>query len=92
MYYACFHATLALLLTKDSTPKTHKGAAIELHKHFVLNGDFDKAKADVYNELMKQRTDSDCNDFMVLTNEEAEQLMLSAQEYINYIASLLTAP
>ena len=34
MYYACFHATLALLLTKDLTPKTHIGAATELHTHF----------------------------------------------------------
>jgi uncharacterized protein (UPF0332 family) len=25
IYYSCFHATKALLLTKDLTPKTHSG-------------------------------------------------------------------
>src|SRR5207237_5254217 len=62
MYYACFHATLALLLTKDSTPKTHKGAATELHKYFVSEGNFNKKHAGFYSDLMQQRTESDYSD------------------------------
>src|SRR4051794_28395399 len=77
MYYACFHATLALLLTRDITPKTHKGAATELHKHFVLEGNFDKKYADFYRDLMQQRTESDYGDYLSMTKEKAEQLILS---------------
>jgi uncharacterized protein (UPF0332 family) len=92
MYYACFHATLALLLTKDSTPKTHKGAATELHKHFVLEGNFNKKYAGFYSDLMQQRTDSEYGDFSIITKEKAEQLMHSSKEYMDYITSLLTTP
>ncbi|TKK70311.1 HEPN domain-containing protein [Ilyomonas limi] len=92
MYYVCFHTTLALLLTKDITPKTHKGALTELHKDFVLEGGFDKAKADSYKTLMQESQESDYGDFMAMTREEADQLLLSAKEYINYITSLLTSP
>ena len=35
LYYGCFHATKALLLTKDLTPKTHSGVINLLHPHFV---------------------------------------------------------
>ncbi len=31
LYYCCFHATKALLLTKDLMPKTHKGTSTILH-------------------------------------------------------------
>lgn len=92
MYYACFHASLALLLTRDSAPKTHKGAATELHKHFVLGGNFNKKYLGFYSDLMQQRTASDYGDFSIITKEKAEQLMHSSEEYINYITSLLTIP
>ena len=35
IYYACFHATKAILLTKDIIPKTHSGVVAILHKYFV---------------------------------------------------------
>ena len=31
LYYSCFHATKALLLTKDFVPKTHSGVVTILH-------------------------------------------------------------
>ena len=34
-YYNCFHATRALLLTKDFVTKTHRGISTILHQHFV---------------------------------------------------------
>jgi len=35
LYYSCFHATKALLLTRDLVPKTHNGVVSNLHQHFV---------------------------------------------------------
>ena len=92
MYYACYYATLALLLTKELTPKTHKGTKSELNKHFVLDGTFDKKQAQFYSNLLEERLTSDYNSFVPMTKEKAEQLLSSAQEYINYIISLLTSP
>ena len=52
MYYACFYATSALLLTKDIASKTHKDVITELHKCFVLEGNFDKKHVNFYQDLM----------------------------------------
>ena len=41
LYYACYHATVALMLTKQLQSKTHKGLAVLLHKEFVSKGLFD---------------------------------------------------
>lgn len=45
LYYACFHATKALLLTKDIIPKTHSGVVAMLYRHFVQNDSFDLEQA-----------------------------------------------
>ena len=43
LYYSCFHATSALLLTRNITPKTHKGVANMLNLQFVKTGEFELA-------------------------------------------------
>ncbi len=45
LYYSCFHATRALLLTKNIIPKTHSGVIHQLHLHFVQAGNFDTGHA-----------------------------------------------
>src|SRR4051812_40377451 len=92
MYYACYHATSALLLTKNIAPKTHKGTLTELNKYFVLDGSFDERQSEFYGSLLQQRMKSDYNSILSITKETAEQLMRSAKEYIEYITSLLTTP
>ena len=90
MYYACYHATSALLLTKNITPKTHKGTLTELNKHFVLYGNFDESQSEFYGNLLQQRMKSDYNIILSMTKEKAEQLIRSAKEYIDYITFFLT--
>ncbi len=48
LYYSCFHATRALLLTKDLITKTHSGVLANLHKHFVVIGNFDEKHASFF--------------------------------------------
>jgi uncharacterized protein len=38
LYYAAFHATVAVCLTEGLEPKTHRGARHPLNVHFVLTG------------------------------------------------------
>lgn len=72
MYYGCYHAALALLLTKNLTSKTHKGAKSELSKHFVLKGIFDSKQAKFYSNLLQERMTSDYNTIISMTKEKAE--------------------
>ena len=90
LYYSCFHATRALLLTKELTPKTHSGVISMLHKHFVSEGNFDEKHAAFFSRLMKERIEDDYNDFIIKDLEEIAAYILPAKEYLSYIISLVS--
>jgi len=89
LYYSCFHATKALLLTKDLLPKTHSGVINQLHHHFVLPGLFDPSFATFFSRLMQERIDDDYSDFMIINEEEVIEYIQPAQEYLAYIEKLI---
>jgi uncharacterized protein (UPF0332 family) len=91
LYYSCFHATKALLLTKDLTSKTHKGVVILLHKHFVEENLFDKERANFFAKLMDERNDSDYGDFLIVSFEDVKPFILPAKEYLNYTIGLINS-
>ena len=65
LYYSCYHATKALLLTIDITPKTHSGLISSLHKYFVAENKFDISHAAFFASLMQARIEDDYNDFII---------------------------
>lgn len=89
LYYSCFHATKALLLTKDLIPKTHRGVDVLLHEHFVKTNIFDKEQARFFGELMQERIDDDYSDYMVLTIEEIKKFIDPSKSYLKYVLSLI---
>src|SRR5450432_2206066 len=89
LYYSCFHATKALLLTKDLTPKTHSGVVSMLHQHFVSQDSFDKVHAAFFSKLMQERIDDDYSDFMVISFDEVKEFIAPAKDYLAYIEQLL---
>ncbi len=54
LYYACYHATCALLLTKELQSKTHKGLIVIIHKEFVLKGNFDSEKSAFFSRTISR--------------------------------------
>ena len=90
MYYSCFHATKALLLTQDLVPKTHSGVSTLLHQNFVLPNLFDSKHASFFNKLMNERIEDDYSDFMILTQEEVDEFTKPAKEYLSYTLSVIT--
>jgi uncharacterized protein (UPF0332 family) len=89
LYYSCFHATKALLLTKDQVPKTHSGVVSALHQHFVQNSSFDFNHASFFSRLMQERLEDDYNDFIVVDENEVSAFIGPAKEYVAYIESLI---
>ncbi len=65
IYYSCFHATNALLLTENIKSKTHSGTAGLLYQHFVLKNKFNVGEAAFYSNLIRLRMDSDYSDFLI---------------------------
>jgi|SRR6185312_6926616 uncharacterized protein (UPF0332 family) len=89
LYYSCFHATRALLLTKDLIPKTHSGVVTMLHQHFVLPGLFNQVHAAFFSKLMQERIDDDYGDFMIIEFDDVVEFIDPAKEYVEYIDQLL---
>ena len=89
LYYSCFHATKALLLTKDLIPKTHSGTATILHQYFVLTNEFDASHASFFGKLMQERIEDDYNDFMILEVDDALVFFNPAKDYLVYVEDLI---
>jgi len=88
LYYSCFHATKALLLTKDLVPKTHSGVVSNLHQHFVQDGSFDFEQASFFSRLMQERIEDDYNDDMIVDEMRAREFIEPAKAYISYVGKL----
>lgn len=89
MYYACYHATQALLISKNIISKTHKGQIKQLHKNFVSKGNFDLSHAGFLSLLLNLRLDSDYSDDINFQRDDINELFNKTKQYIEYIHSLL---
>jgi uncharacterized protein (UPF0332 family) len=89
LYYSCFHATKALLLTKDLFPKTHSGVINQLHQHFVQPGIFDMQQASFFSRLMQERIEEDYSDLIIEDEESTRLLIEPSKKYISYVEGLI---
>lgn len=89
LYYSCFHATKALLLTKDLIPKTHSGTVNLLHQHFVLNNEFLPSHASFFAKLMQERIEDDYNDFLIADIDDVNVFLEPSMDYLKYIEELI---
>lgn len=89
LYYSCFYATSAFILTKGYSPKTHKGVSKVLHEHFVNQGYFDMEQAAFFGYILQERMQDDYNDFLIIEEEEVVEFIDPAKKYIAYIENLI---
>ena len=91
IYYACFHATKAILLVKDIIPKTHSGVVAMLHKHFVSEELFSIERASFFSKLMQERIDDDYSDYLIVELDEIIDFIEPSKEYLRYVESLISS-
>lgn len=89
LYYSCFHATKALLLTKDLVSKTHSGVVTLLNEHFVKPKIFSAAHAAFFKSLMNERLQSDYDDFIITDQDHVFEFIEPSKEYVNYTNVLI---
>ncbi len=89
LYYSCFHATKALLLTKDLVSKTHSGTVTLLNQNFVKEKTFDSAQATFFQSLMNERVESDYDDFIIFDEERVVKLIEPSRQYVKYVFKLI---
>ena len=70
LYYAIFHAVVALLISRGCQVGTHKGAMIQFQQHFVRTGLFSKEEGHLYSRMQQLREEGDYNCFIQTSEQE----------------------
>lgn len=88
-YYAMYQVAIALLMTKDLTPKTHSGVLTMLSLHFVKTGIVKKKYFDMFAHAKEARENGDYEAFYMPTKEEARLVLRNAKQFIDEIERIL---
>lgn len=89
LYYACFYAVNALLLTKGLSSPKHTGVRALFSRHFVREGEFPKELASLYNSLFDTRQESDYEDFFTADPDETGAWLHQAGPFIYHAQELV---
>ena len=88
-YYAMYSSALALLLKKNISPKTHEGTLRQLAKEYVKTGLLSKESYGSLYNSRETRNDSSYDYSKTFSEDEAENLILQAEKFINEVEALL---
>ena len=90
-YYAVFHAMRAVLAFDDVDMKHLSGIIAEFRRRYIKTGIFDTKYSDIISALFEIRTDSDYDDFFVISKEEIALQIENAGDFLDRIKAYLKA-
>ncbi|MEE9223774.1 MAG: HEPN domain-containing protein [Thermoplasmata archaeon] len=88
-YYCMFHAASALLLTKDIAPRSHRELVRQFGLEFVKPETVDKWYAKALRNQKDMRELGDYDVTREMSQEETEQLIENAKEFLNEIRGVI---
>ena len=88
-YYSVFYAALALLVTADVEPNKHSGVLAKFDELFVRQGIFPKEMSRIIHHAFDMRQAGDYQKSKVITEEQAVNVLASAEEFVNTIREKL---
>ena len=89
LYYACFYAVSALLLTKGLTATSHSGLRTFFHQHLIRPGLLPLGQGPLYDRLFDQRQRSDYADLVHFGVDEVRAWSVDAQAFVDAVAVLI---
>jgi uncharacterized protein len=89
LYYACFYAVSALLLTKGLTATRHSGLRTLFHQHVVPAGLLPLVEGQLDDCLCDQRQQSDYADLVHFDVHEDRSWCGEAQAFVDAVAVLI---
>ena len=84
-YYAAFYAVKAVLALEEMDFKRHKDVVAYFNQHYVAADIFPKEIGRKLARLQQKREKYDYDDFVIVSKEEGEEQILSAQEVIHAV-------
>jgi uncharacterized protein (UPF0332 family) len=89
IYYACFYAAVALLLTKNLSSSKHSGVLGLFNKNFVKSGHIPKDMGKFYSRMFDNRLESDYGELIEIEPDEIRRDLATAAEFIDLIAEMI---
>lgn len=89
MYYACYYATVALLLKHNVQTHTHNGVKTMLGLHFITTGILPLKIGKTFTTLFEKRHSGDYDDFAYCDEEMVNELYPDTEAYVDAIKVLI---
>jgi uncharacterized protein (UPF0332 family) len=89
VYYAMFYSIEALLLSRNLTFSSHKGAISAFGEQFVKSGILPKTMSKSLNEAFEKRQIGEYEYTFVIPKDDAEKLLVDGKEFVKVIKEYL---
>lgn len=89
LYYACFYAVSALLLTRGLSSAKHSGIRSLFHQNFVKSGLVDPELGQLYDRLFDNRQKGDYADLVRFDPNEVRDWYDEAFEFVETVQNIV---
>lgn len=90
LYYACFYAVSALLLTRNFSTSKHGYLRSLMHREFVKTGLIPKDLSRHFDVLFNSRLEGDYADFVRFKAEDVAGWLERTRDFIKHIEGLIS--
>lgn len=88
-YYAIFHAMRSVLALENKDFSKHSGVSAYFRREYIKTGIFEVELSDIISSAFDVRSNSDYDDFYVISKEEVEEQIENAIRFCNVIEKFL---
>ena len=92
LYYACYYATIALLVNDGHEAHTHSGVLTLLGLHYVSKNKIEKPLGKIYGKLFNLRNTNDYEDWISVDEDDVKPFIEPAKEFIAIVEKLISLP
>lgn len=89
IYYACFYAVSALLVSEGYSSAKHSGVMSLFDQHWIKPGSVPKEAGTFYHFIFKHRQRSDYGDLVLYERQEVEKWLAEAKLFVERIIQWL---
>ena len=88
-YYSVFHAMRSVLAFDQIDMKKHSGVISEFRRLYIKTGIFPAELSNIISDLLTIRTDSDYDDFYIVSKDEVVEQYSNAGKFLDYVKKYL---
>ena len=89
LYYACFYAASAYIISKGLEANTYNGIKSAFNHELIKSGKLDQEYGKLYNNLFNLRQDADYRDYKDVTEEQIAPLVSMVESLLHKVEELL---